>query len=183
MRKIMVMAVTIIAAGTVAGVASVAFSSSGTLPSPQSASQKLAQITAHRAAQQSASVLPTVPPTTAAAAPAQATEPTGIQQVRMSPAPNVFVQYDQWQGIINGQFTLVGAGAVADEQGNATSEGAVVVSVPSNGGAHPTIIGTYTDPSVGGPFQITTASNDTLTVTGANGASAHFDVVTKTFSS
>ena len=45
MRKIMVMAVTIIAAGTVAGVASVAFSSSGTLPNPQSASQKLAQMT------------------------------------------------------------------------------------------------------------------------------------------
>lgn len=115
----------------------------------------------------------TAPPGTAGPAYFQ----QGIEETAQSEVPGLnFVQQNIWYGEIRGTDTGVGAGSVENVTTQAGTSVGELVEVPSpDGSARPL---TVQKSSVEGPFAIVKASDDILTIEGANGATFKFDAAT-----
>lgn len=102
----------------------------------------------------------------------------GITQTAQSPAPQLpFVQSNLWSGQVNGTEVSVGAGSIAQDPTNpAPSSVGELVVFPVPGTASQTKQVSYS--AIPGPFKITQALGDELTVTGSNGQQFHYKVGT-----
>ena len=177
LRTIVLSATVLLAVG--GGAATALASSNTTGPGTPFAQQKEAAVAAQRSRDLSAAAQvarSTVPPTTT---PISAEVPTPaapgiVPSAHQSPEPGVFAEVNEWLGYVGTQFTIVGAGDLM-QSGQPSTVGAVVVAVP--GETLPKVLGTYTCPSISGPFAITAASADILTLTGTNGQCS-FDAAT-----
>lgn len=107
----------------------------------------------------------------------------GIFEVSYGPGvPQVYAMSTLWKGIVNGQRTLVYAGARVDTSGPTpdTSQGLVVVQVYSTDLTNKSTV-EYEAPGATGILTITVAIDYRLTLMAENGSTLYFDVPSRQF--
>lgn len=124
--------------------------------------------------------VPTLPTPSGSAGPTYFAH--GITQTAQSPVPHLpFVQSNLWSGRVGGTEVSVGAGSVAQDPENpAPSSVGELVVFPVPGTASQAKQVLYS--AIPGPFKITQALGDELTVAGSDGQQFHYDVSAATIS-